>query len=635
MVIFGQFDSYPTYKGNDLGVIYSPKETSFKVWAPTASELKLTIYPDGHLSNKTQEISMTKGESGVWHHILNGDFKNKYYTYQAKINGEWNKEVPDIYAKAVGVNGKRGMIVDLKSTNPLGWEQDKSPAYGTMKDAILYELHVRDATIFTKSKHKGKYLGLTEPKLMNNKGQKAGLGHIIELGVTHVHLLPVYDYYTVDETIKDNPQYNWGYDPLNYNALEGNYSTNPFLGEVRIKEFKQMVQALHKNGLNVVMDVVYNHTMFGKDSYFNQLVPDYYYRQNKEGKFSDASACGNETASDRYMFRKFMIESLVHWVTEYHIDGFRFDLMAIHDIETMNEIAKTLRAIKPNIVLYGEGWTAGDSPLPESKRALKKYAYLLDDIAVFCDDIRDGAKGSVFKSDDTGFVTGKKGTEESIKFGLIGAGKHASVDYEKVNYSKAPFTKEPYQMISYTECHDNHTLWDRFVNSIPTASEDEKVNLQMLSLGIVLTSQGIPFIHAGQEFCRTKKGEENSYKSSNEINGINWERKSDYQKVNEFTKKLIKLRKEHPGFRLGSQSLVQKHVSFPINEDGIILMKIENAPNDPWKEIYIAYNSRKEDFNLEKYLSKAATLKLSSKNTSELESMSKNIRSQSFMIFAK
>jgi pullulanase len=597
IIMIAQYNEYLIYKNNDLGVTYLKTQTSFKVWSPPASGITLRIYPDGYLSKPLEVHQMTKGENGVWHFTLKGDYQGKYYTYQTQIDGTWKNEVPDIYAKAVGVNGKRGMIVDFDKTSPEGWNNDISPNYGHMKDAILYELHIRDATIFTNSINKGKFLGLTDLELKNMGGQTAGLAHIKELGVTHVHLLPIYDYFTVDERIPNPTDYNWGYDPLNYNVPEGGYSTDPYNGMVRIKEFKKMVKTFHENGLNVVMDVVYNHTMFLEESNFNQLVPGYYYRQNTDGSFSNASACGNETASERYMFRKFIIESLVHWVKEYHIDGFRFDLMGIHDIETMNEIAKTLRAIKPSILLYGEGWTAADSPLPEEKRAIKKYAYKLDDIAVFGDDMRDGVKGSVFHHKDTGFVSGKKEEEESIKFGLIGAGKHTDIEYSKVNYSKLPYTSSPYQMISYTECHDNHTLWDRLLMSMPLSTETERIKMQMLSLGIVLTSQGIPFIHAGQEFCRTKNGEENSYKSPDSVNGIDWERKSQYKEVYEFTKSLIHLRKTHPAFRLGSQELVQEHVSFPYVKDGIIVMRINNAPDDDWKDIYVIFNAQKSPFN--------------------------------------
>ncbi|HMP32449.1 MAG TPA: DUF3372 domain-containing protein, partial [Saprospiraceae bacterium] len=346
------------------------------------------------------------------------------------------------------------------------------------------------------------------------------------------------------------------------------------------------------------------------------------------------SACGNETASERYMFRKYMIESLTHWVKEYHIDGFRFDLMGIHDIATMNEIARVLKKIKPDILLYGEGWTANDSPLAEEERAVKKYAHRLSDIAVFGDEMRDGVKGSVFAHEDTGFVSGKKGEEESIKCGLIGAGQHTQVDYQKVNYSKAPYTKQPYQMIAYTECHDNHTLWDRLTMSMPKSSEAERIRLQMLSLGIVLTSQGIPFIHAAQEFCRTKNGEENSYQSPVSINGIDWARKSQYKQVHDFTQQLIAVRKSHPAFRLGVQKLVQKHVSFPYAQDGVIIMRIHDAPNDTWKDIYVIYNATQTSFNAVKYIANEANIKLSSIPLHQRSSSEKEVPMQSFVIMA-
>jgi pullulanase len=592
------FDQYPTYNGQNLGVSYSRKSTTWKVWSPPADEMSLRIYKDGHTSSLIETVQMVKDKYGVWVAEVIGDQANKYYTYQAKINGKDRQEVPDIYAAAVGVNGKRGMVIDMKSTDPRGWKKDRPVDFGKMKDAILYELHIRDATIFTDAKHKGKFLGLTETGLRNKYNQAVGLDHLKALGVTHVHLLPSYDFYTVDESDPSAEQYNWGYDPLNYNVPEGSYATNAYDGRVRVKEFKQMVLSMHKAGINVVMDVVYNHTMHGEHSCFNQLVPDYYYRQAKDGSWSNASGCGNETASDRIMYRKYMIESLTHWVNEYHIDGFRFDLMAIHDISTMNEIATTLRKIKPNIVLYGEGWTAGDSPLPEPDRAVKAHAYRLSDISVFSDDIRDGVKGSVFDAKDTGWATGKKGMEETIKCGLIGAGKHDQVDYSLVNYSKSPYTIKPSQMIAYTECHDNHTLWDRWQNSVPKSSDQEKRQLQKLALSIVLMSQGIPFIHAGQEYCRTKNGDENSYKSGDKINGLNWDRINEYQDVYNWTKDLIALRKTHPAFRIGDANLVEKHVRFPYSHDGVIAQHIQNAPDESWSDIWIIHNASKKAFDV-------------------------------------
>jgi pullulanase len=591
------YDTYPNYDGNDLGVTYTKTKTTFKVWSPKAETIKLRLFKDGYQSKSFKQLSFIKKDDGIWAAELNGDYKNVYYTYQAKILGRWMDEVPDIYAKAVGVNGKRGMVVDLNTTNPANWNADKSPNYGTMKDAVIYELHVRDATIFTNAKHKGKFLGLTEKGLLNRKRTSIGLDHIKKLGITHVQLLPSYDYFTVDETKKDNKQYNWGYDPLNYNVPEGSYSTNPYDGNVRIKEFKTLIKTFHDNGLNVIMDVVYNHTMFTEESYFNQLVPGYYYRQKTDGTFSNASGCNNETASDRAMYRKYMIESVLHWVKEYHIDGFRFDLMAIHDITTMNIIATELRKINPNIVLLGEGWTAGDSPLPDDQKALKRNAHLMKDVAVFSDDIRDALKGSVFDHHDSGFISGKStNIEESIKFGLVGAIQHPQIDYGKVNYSKAPYTTQPYQMIAYNECHDNHTLWDRLLNSNPHIDIEERKRMYTLATSIVLTSQGIPFLHAGQEMCRTKNGDENSYKSSDSINGINWDRLYQFSDVHNTTQRLLAIRKAHNAFKLGTQELVAKHVQFIDAPNQVVIMHILNAPYDSWKNIYIVYNGSKSNY---------------------------------------
>jgi pullulanase len=593
------FANYKDYTGNDLGVTYTPSKTIFKVWSPSVETMELKLYKDGMNGDAYQKIAFTKNLNHIWIAEVKGNLINKYYTYQGKLpNNTLLNEVPDIYAKAVGVNGKRGMVVDMQKTNPTNWNADKSPFTGGLNDAIIYELHVRDATIYSDAKNKGKFLGLTETGLKNSNGESVGLDHIRKLGVTHVQLLPIYDFFTVDETIKNNDQYNWGYDPLNYNVPEGSYSTNAYDGNVRIKEFKTLIQTLHKNKLAVIMDVVYNHTMFGEESYLNQLVPNYYYRQDANGKFSNASGCGNETASERAMYRKFMLESVLHWVNEYHVDGFRFDLMAIHDIETMNLIATTLRKIKPNIILLGEGWTSGASPLPDEKKALKKNAKLLNNIAVFSDDIRDGIKGSVFDAKDSGFVSGKKNTNESIKFGLAGAGLHTQIEYEKINYSKAPYTKQPYQMIAYNECHDNHTLWDRLLNSNPKDDEQTKKERYKLAMSIVLTSQGVPFIHAGQEFCRTKKGEENSFKSPDDINAMNWERLERFADIHTKIKELIAIRKAHPAFRLGNAALVQKCLSFEKAPDGIIHMVLKNAPNDTWKEIHVLYNGTVLDYKI-------------------------------------
>jgi pullulanase len=602
---------YPVYEGSDLGLTYTPEASMFKVWSPAAKGVTMRFYKRGYSTEGVVDLietaEMAKGANGIWQYAAQGDRKGQFYTYQVTLTegDRQMAEVPDIYAKAVGANGKRAQVVDLKDTHPKGWESDKSPVFKQKTDAIIYELHVRDASIAANSdvKNKGKFIGLTEGgTVFKDKKIKVttGLDHIKELGVTHVHLLPSYDFFTVDEirnaTEKGYKKYNWGYDPLNYNVPEGSYATDPFDGAVRIKEFKQLVQAMHQAGLRVVMDVVYNHTMFGEESYFQQLVPNYYHRFTQEGKWSNASACGNETASDRPMMRKFMLESMKYWVEEYHIDGFRVDLMGIHDIETMNVISKELHQIKPDILLYGEGWTAGDSPLPENQRSLKKYTHRLDKIAAFSDDMRDGLKGSVFEHKDKGFATGKRGMEESVKFGIVAATKHPQVRYEKVNYSKEPWAAEPYQCINYAECHDNHTLWDRLVNSNPNDTEGDKIKMHKLVQTIVLTSQGIPFLHAGTEFLRNKKGVENSFDSPDNINEIDWSQKVKYLDVFNYYKSLIALRKNHPAFRMPSTEMISNNLKF-LNggTEGVVAYTINGKKaDDKWKNIVVLFNANKE-----------------------------------------
>jgi len=603
-----KFDSYPVYTSNDLGLIYTPQQSSFRIWAPTAEKAELILYNEGTGGTALQAISMQKSKSGTWIASLKGEQKGKFYTFRIQVNNKCFNEVPDPYAKAVGVNGKRAMIIDLNETDPDDWNKDKSPVLKNATDAVIYELHIRDASIAVNSGiiNKGKFLGLTEKGTTNKEGLSTGLDHLKDLGVTHIHLLPFYDFLSIDETNLDRPQYNWGYEPLNYNVPEGSYATNPYDGISRIKEMKQLVKTFHENGLNVVMDVVYNHTMLTEDSYFNQLVPGYYYRQSADGKFSNATACGNETASERPMMRKFMIESLTYWVKEYHIDGFRFDLMGVHDIETMNIIAKELRKIKPDILLYGEGWTAGSSPLPDSKRALKKYAWKLDNIAVFSDDIRDGIKGSVFVNEEKGFASGRPGMEESIKFGIVASTKHPQVNYSKVNYSKTPYAKQPSNTVTYAECHDNHVLWDKLAISSMNATESERKEMHKLALSIVLTSQGISFLHAGTEFLRSKKGNENSYNAGDSINAINWDLKAKNKDVFEYVKALIKMRKEHPAFRMRTAKEIADNLVFLEKlPAGIVGYTINGGVvKDSWKKIRIYFNGNE----------KIQTMKLDSKN---------------------
>jgi pullulanase len=588
--------SYPVYTGKDLGLTYSPKASTFKIWAPTATAVKLNLYKSDMGGTAWLSVTMNKGTNGVWLTTLPENLKNSYYTFQVNIGNTWSEEVVDPYAKACGTNGLRAQVVDLQETNPVGWAQDTSPNFSTANkqtDAIIYELHVRDASIHASSgiKNKGKFLGLAELGTKNNAGQSTGLSHIKELGVTHVHLLPFYDYNSVDET-KAATQYNWGYDPVNYNIPEGSYSTNPVDGKVRIKELKELVKTMHSNGLRIIMDVVYNHTALTKNSNFNILVPDYYYRKRADGTFSDASGCGNETASDKAMYQKFMIESVVYWVKEYHIDGFRFDLMGVHDIQTMNLISDTLHKIKPSIVLYGEGWTSGSSPLSEEKRALKKNAAQLNGIAVFSDDMRDGIKGSVFNINDRGFATGNTGNSESVKFGIVAAGNHPQINYNKVNYSKGPYTAGPAGLINYADCHDNNILWDKIELSFKDASEKDRTKMHELAYAIVLTAQGASFLHAGTEFLRTKNGVENSFDKGDMVNGINWDLKTKNNATYQFIKSLIQIRRAHPAFRMQTAAQIATHLNFESNHPaGIIAYSINGAAvGDSWKKIWVAYN---------------------------------------------
>ena len=528
------YNGYPIYGGKDLGLTYFSTQSMFKIWSPAAEQVQLLFYKTASVNKSIAKVEMKKSGGGTWAAVVAGELKGILYTFRVKVNGKWSNDVPDPYAKAVCINGTRAVVIDMKETNPYGWDLDISPKFSETNaatDAIIYELHIRDASISPSSgiTYKGKFLGLTETGTKNKDGLSTGLDHLKQLGVTHIHLLPAFDFNSVDESQPYKPQYNWGYDPLNYNVPEGSYATNAEDPATRIIQFKELIKAFHSNGLRVVMDVVYNHTMLAENSNFNQLVPGYYYREKEDGSFSNATACGNETASERPMMRKFMVESVLYWVNEYHVDGFRFDLMGVHDIATMNLIATELRKIKPDILLYGEGWTAGDSPLPDSLRALKKNAYLLNHIAVFSDDIRDAIKGSVFDANDRGFVSGKPGMEESIKFGIVASCKQAQIDYSKVNYSKAPYSTEPWNTINYCECHDNNALWDKLAISVKDADEETRKQMQELALAIVLTSQGIPFLHAGTEFLRSKMGVENSYASADSINAIDWNLKTQHK----------------------------------------------------------------------------------------------------------
>ncbi|HWZ16832.1 MAG TPA: type I pullulanase [Mucilaginibacter sp.] len=587
------YDDYPVYTGHDLGVNYSPLKTVFKVWAPKATEVKLRLYAAGDGGKAISAVDMAKGTNGVWLTEIKKDLKNTYYTFQVMQDGKWLLERPDIYARAVGVNGSRGMIVDLHSTNPVNWENDKKPALKNFTDIVLYELHIRDISISPNSgiTHKGQFLGLAETGTKSPDGEPTGLDHIKQLGVTHVHLLPSFDFNSVDETKPAANKYNWGYDPLNYNVPEGSYSTNPYDGNVRIKEFKKMVQTLHKNGLRVILDVVYNHTSDTRSN-FNQFAPGYFYRHNANGTYSNGTGCGNEVASERPMTRKFMIESVVYWAKEYHLDGFRFDLMGVHDIETMNQISTALHKIDPTIFIYGEGWTAGNSPLPEDQRSVKKNVSKLNEIAVFGDDLRDGLKGGWGDLKEKGFVSGNPAMGESVKFGIVAATPNQQVNYRKVNYSKAPWAAQPYQTITYVSCHDDNTLFDRLKIANAGASETDLIKMDKLANAIVLTSQGVAFLHSGAELLRTKQGIANSFESPDSINRIDWSRKTKYKAVFDYYKGLVALRRHHPAFRMPSAEMIQHNLKFlETGDPAAISYQISNNANgDKWKNILVVLN---------------------------------------------
>lgn len=496
---------------------------------------------------------------------------------------------------AVGTNGHRAAIINFADTNPEGWANDRGPALKSINDAVIYEMHHRDFSMHPSSGivNKGKFLALTEEGTRSLLGDKTGIDHLKELGITHIHILPSYDYNSVDESQLPSNQYNWGYDPYNYNAPEGSYSTNPAEPETRVREMKEMVKALHDNGIGVIMDVVYNHTAQNDDSNFSLTAPGYYYRHRDDGSYSDASGCGNETASERQQMRDFIINSVKYWADEYHIDGFRFDLMAIHDIETMNEVAAELKKINPDIFVYGEGWTAGDSPLPVEKRALKDNVSQMPQVAVFSDDLRDAVKGHYTNAADRGFATGKPGNEETVKIGIVAATDHPQVDYSKGNNSKKPYALSPTQVINYVSCHDDLTLTDKLIKSLPDESTADRQRAAKLAQTIVFTSQGTPFMFAGEEIFRDKKGVHNSYKSPDSINAIDWSKKHENADLLNYYRELIKLRKSHPAFRMTTAEDVAKHIVFDNtnNEPNLISYSIkDNANGDAWKEIKLIFN---------------------------------------------
>ena len=573
-------------------VNYTPQETTFKLFAPNdAKKVCLRLYKDGQTKKAQKTVKMVRTDNELWTATVKGDLKGCFYTFDMGRG-----ECAGVFAKAVGVNGQRGAIIDWATTNPAGWERDVRPVIKSPVDLVIYEMHHRDFSIARDgAQYKGKFMALTEPWAIQ---------HLTELGVNAIHILPSYDYGSVDETRLNEPQYNWGYDPVNYNVPEGGYSTNPYDPACRILEFKQMVQALHKAGIRVILDVVYNHTYDIDHSNFQRTYPDYYYRKNPDGTYSNGSGCGNETASDQPMMRRFMLESVKYWINEYHIDGFRFDLMGIHDIETMNQIRQAVDEIDPSIFIYGEGWSAGSCAIPGEQLGVKANVPKMPGIAAFSDEIRDALRGPFTDDTKPGWLGGAPDLTESLKFGIVGAIRHPQVDMSKVNYSKEPWALEPTQMISYVSCHDDMCLVDRLCASVLNAQRlalnaqqiAELIRLDQLAQTVVFTSQGVPFLLSGEELMRDKKGVHNSYESPDSINQFNWENKTKYPQLFGYYKNLIALRKHHPAFRLGSADLVRKHLEFLKAPKDVVAFQLKNyAGRDDWRNIVVVLNASKAE----------------------------------------
>lgn len=605
-----QFIDYPTYSGDDLELLVDNSGTHFRLWSPKAQEARVNLYDNGHTGTAYETLPMKfDASNGTWTASVPQQLYGKFYTFQIKFDGKWKDETPGVWAKAVGVNGKRAAIINFDNTDPEGWAQDKGPKTDNFSDVIVYEMHHRDMSMHPSSgiANKGKFLALTEEGTVTPLGEKTGIDHLKELGITHVHILPSYDYNSVDETNLQNNTYNWGYDPLNYNAPEGSYSTNPSDPETRVREMKEMIKALHDAGIGVIMDVVYNHTADNDGSNFELTAPGYYHRHWDDGRYSDASGCGNETASDLQQMRDFIINSTKYWADEYHIDGFRFDLMAIHDTDTMNEVAAELKKINPSIFVYGEGWTAGDSPLAVERRALKENVSKMTDIAVFSDDLRDAVKGHYTDAADRGFATGKSGLEETVKIGIVAATPHPQVNYEKGNNSKFAYASSPEMIVNYVSCHDDLCLTDKLRKSMKGEPEKNMLEAAKLAQTIVFTSQGTPFMFAGEEIFRDKKGVHNSYNRPDSINAIDWTNKTKYRDQFDYYKGLTALRKAHPAFRMTSADDIARNLVFDkidsTKTPNLISYSLKNHANgDEWEEIKVVFNgaSHPQEVNVKK-----------------------------------
>ena len=572
--------------------IYSGDKTEFSVWSPKAEAARLLLYRSAQDTAAFMTCDMKKSKGGLWKVTVREDLKGALYTFQVMMNGQWLDETAGIAAKAVGVNGWRGAVIDWSETDPEGWAEDRSPEIKP-SDIIVYELQHRDFSIHANSGivNKGKFLALTEQGTVNPDGLSTGIDHLKELGVTYIQLLPSTDFATIDETRLEDNQYNWGYEPLNYNAVEGSFSTDPYNPIARIKEFKQMVQALHAAGFRVILDVVYNHTTNASTTGFERTMPGYFFRMREDGTFFNGSGCGNETASEREMFRKYMIESLEWWMKEYHIDGFRFDLMAIHDIETMNQISERLHAIDPNVVIYGEGWAAMDPAYPSDQIALKVNTYMLDKVGAFSDNIRDAVRGPL-GCENAGFMDGVAGNKANVEFGIAGGVEHPQVSVER-------WTSNPLQHVSYVSCHDDHCLRDR-LEVATKASEAERLKMVKLAQTAVYTSQGIPFIFNGEELYRHKQGVKNSYNQPDSINAIDWTYKTTYKDLVDYYAALAAIRHAHPGFCLGDADLVREKLEFiEVADPCVVAFRIKDLEGiDSAKSLTVLLNGSKKAVKL-------------------------------------
>lgn len=577
----GSFEQEYTYQKHDLGAVWSPMSTRFRVWAPTAQEVSVHIYAAGTGGEAVYQLDMTPGEKGTWTAEQWGDLKGMYYTYLVLVDGQM-QECCDPYARSTGVNGERAMILDLRSTDPEGWDQDRNPHDGEpITEAVIYEAHVRDLTMDKSAPAvcRGQYLGMIESGTTKG-GQPTGLRHIQDLGVTHVHLMPVFDFGWTDESQK-KPRYNWGYDPVSFNVPEGSYSSNPWDGAARVREMKRMVKGFHDAGISVVMDVVYNHVFDAGTFSFNQLVPGYFSRISADGAYSNGSCCGNDTASERSMVRNYIVDSLNYWADEYHIDGFRFDLVGLLDVQTIRMIMDTVHEKHPGVIFYGEGWTMETFPTkPGTELAVQTNSRLLPGFSFFSDTVRDALRGSVFYHDEPGFITGGWCSKDVL---------------EKCFMGTPDWAAQPEQCVNYVSCHDNNTLFDRITLAAPEAPLETRLRMNLLAAAFVMLSQGVPFLMAGEEILRSKPGkrggfDHNSYRSGDKVNAVRWSDldKEENRRACEFYRGLIAFRKAHPGLRQRTRAEVTAGVrSVSIDNDHALAFRV----NEGGQELFIAFNA--------------------------------------------